>query len=158
MCRISFPIAKRRPLPINDTLQIGAQVRTESLPGRNGDVPGSEPGWWSAEQYHFNNFAYRNLYVKPDSLNPLLDVTFDGVHILNRDIVSSNQHPGEAEGWSQMDDTGWHHAAYPGWSIRMDLLSVSILNDTLRFNPAGQAPNTDNTATIDFVPYFPDGE
>ena len=41
------------------------------------------------EQYHFNNFAYRNLYVKPDSLNPLLDVTFDGVHILNRDIVSS---------------------------------------------------------------------
>ena len=32
-------------------------------------------------------------------------------------------------------------------------------NDTLRFNPAGQAPNLDNTATINFKPYFTvDGE
>ena len=27
--------------------------------------------------------------MKPDKVNPLLDVTFDGMHILNRDIVSA---------------------------------------------------------------------
>ena len=31
-------------------------------------------------------------YVKADKFNPLLDVTFDGVHILNRDIVSARPH------------------------------------------------------------------
>ena len=44
------------------------------------------------EQYHFNNFLYRDFYVKPDVTNPLLDVTFDGVHILNKDIVSAKPH------------------------------------------------------------------
>ena len=33
-----------------------------------------------------------HFYVKSDNVNPLLDVTFDGVHILNRDIVASKPH------------------------------------------------------------------
>ena len=41
------------------------------------------------EQFHFNNIANVSFTVKPDKINPLLDVTFDGVHILNNDIVSS---------------------------------------------------------------------
>lgn len=40
------------------------------------------------EQYHFNNIAQLNFYVGNDEINPLLDVTFDGIHILNGDIVS----------------------------------------------------------------------
>lgn len=43
---------------------------------------------WHREQYQFNNTAYRSFQVKPDNNNPLLDVTFDGIHILNGDIVS----------------------------------------------------------------------
>ena len=41
------------------------------------------------EQYHFNNIARIGFTVNPDRINPLLDVTFDGVHILNNDIVSA---------------------------------------------------------------------
>ena len=41
------------------------------------------------EQYHFNNFAQINFEVNRDITNPVLDVTFDGVHILNGDIISS---------------------------------------------------------------------
>ncbi|PCH92476.1 MAG: hypothetical protein COB85_08105 [Bacteroidetes bacterium] len=41
------------------------------------------------EQYHFNNIAELSFFVKGDKTNPLLDVTFDGVHILDRDIVSA---------------------------------------------------------------------
>lgn len=156
-----IPIAKRRPLPINDTLQIGAQVRTETLAGRNVTYIEANPDNDQPEQYHFNNFAFRNLYVKPDSLNPLLDVTFDGIHILNRDIVSSKPNilvklKDEAK-WMILDDTSLLtlQVKYPNGSVRRFYFN----NDTLRFTPAGQAPNTDNTATIDFRPYFPlDGE
>lgn len=41
------------------------------------------------EQYHFNNIARNALYITGDHINPLLDVTFDGLHILNNDLVSA---------------------------------------------------------------------
>ncbi len=41
------------------------------------------------EQYHFNNIIQIPFHVAADKINPLLDVTFDGVHILNNDIVSA---------------------------------------------------------------------
>src|SRR6185369_10689103 len=44
---------------------------------------------------------------------------------------------------------------YPNGSIRRFYFNT----DTLKFTAAGQAPNPDNTAIIDFHPYFPaDGE
>jgi len=41
------------------------------------------------EQYHFNNLAQRYFHVIKDKRNPLFDVTFDGIHIMNGDIVSA---------------------------------------------------------------------
>lgn len=41
------------------------------------------------EQYHFNNIAYLPFFNAADTRDPLLDVTFDGIHILDGDIVSS---------------------------------------------------------------------
>jgi hypothetical protein len=41
-----------------------------------------------SEQYHFNNLLQVPFYVRGDEENPILDVTFDGRHILNGDIVS----------------------------------------------------------------------
>lgn len=40
------------------------------------------------EQYHFNNIAIKYFYVLTDKINPLLNVTFDGIHIMDGDIVS----------------------------------------------------------------------
>lgn len=40
------------------------------------------------EQFYFNNFAQKAFNVSSDITNPILDVTFDGVHILNEDLVS----------------------------------------------------------------------
>ena len=42
------------------------------------------------EQEHFNNILQLPFYVRPDNRNPLLDVTFNGNHILNGDIVDPN--------------------------------------------------------------------
>jgi len=41
------------------------------------------------EQYHYNNILQKPFYVTTDKTNPLMDVTFDGVHILDGDIVSA---------------------------------------------------------------------
>ncbi len=41
------------------------------------------------EQYHFNNIGSIYFFVDVDKTNPMLDVTFDGVHILDGDIVSA---------------------------------------------------------------------
>ncbi|MCX6183195.1 MAG: C25 family cysteine peptidase [Bacteroidetes bacterium] len=50
--------------------------------------PYTGPRPWQAEQYHFNNILETHFSVYPDKTNPLLDVAFDGVHIINGDIVS----------------------------------------------------------------------
>lgn len=42
------------------------------------------------EQHHFNNIMQIPFTVHTDNMNPLLDVTFDGRHILNGDIVNPN--------------------------------------------------------------------
>ncbi|MFZ9386899.1 MAG: C25 family cysteine peptidase [Chitinophagaceae bacterium] len=157
----NIPIPRRRPIPVTDTIQLGTLINTATLPGRNTLYIEANPDDDQPEQFHFNNFAYRNLYVKPDSLNPLLDVTFDGLHILNRDIVSSKPDilvklKDEAR-WMILDDTSLLtlQIRFPNGSLRR----YYFTNDTLRFTPAGQAPNPDNTATINFRPFFPeDGE
>ncbi len=41
------------------------------------------------EQFHFNNFAQKEFKANKDNANPLLDITFDGVHILDGDLVSA---------------------------------------------------------------------
>jgi hypothetical protein len=156
-----IPIPKRRPLLVNDTLQLGGLVSTGTLAGVNTMYLEANPDSDQPEQYHFNNYAFRNVYIKPDSLNPLLDVTFDGQHILNRDIVSSKPDivvklQDEAK-WLVLDDTSLVNlqVRYPNGSLRRFYFN----NDTLRFTAAGQAPNPSNVATINFKPYFTqDGE
>ena len=41
------------------------------------------------ELYHFNNFLQQPFTVNADKRNPVLDVTFDGLHIMNGDLVSA---------------------------------------------------------------------
>jgi len=44
---------------------------------------------YQLEQFHFNNFANFNFNVIGDDINPLLDVSFDGIKILDGDLVSA---------------------------------------------------------------------
>lgn len=83
---------KKKNFAPNEVLIDTVTVNTEGYAGRNslwlevnplGHIKGQR------EQYHLNNIAKMDFLVQGDLLNPLLDVTFDGVHILNRDIVSA---------------------------------------------------------------------
>lgn len=50
--------------------------------------PLNHPGHQN-EQYHFNNLAERPFYTLGDAINPLLEVMFDGVRIMDGEIVSA---------------------------------------------------------------------
>ncbi|MDP9229261.1 MAG: hypothetical protein M3O67_01155, partial [Bacteroidota bacterium] len=149
-------LQKQKPLVAGDTIHVSYQIDTRSFSGTNTLYVDVNPDNDQPEQYHFNNFIYRNFTIGIDSLNPLLDVTFDGVHILNRDLVSSKPHimvklKDEAK-YLVLDDTSLVtvQVRYPNGSTRQ----FHFNSDTLKFTPAGQAPNPDNTATIDFNPSF----
>ena len=157
-------VPRQKNLLQDSTLNLQYTINTAEIGGLSGlntlyvdiNPDGDQP-----EQYHFNNFGFREIYIKPDSLKPMLDVTFDGVHILNHDIVSAKPNilvklTDEAK-WMVLDDTSLVtvQLRYPDGSLRL----ISFNSDTLKFTPAGQAPNPNNTATIEFLPHLTqDGE
>ncbi|MFN8243930.1 MAG: C25 family cysteine peptidase [Ferruginibacter sp.] len=146
-------------LVAGDTLVVSYTIDTRNLPGANVLAVDVNPANAQPEQYHFNNVLYKDFYVKADKYNPLLDVTFDGVHILNKDIVSSKPHIlaslKDESRFLALSDTSLIkvQVRYPDGSLH----NYSF-GDTMRFTPANLATGH-NTATIDFLPYFPqDGE
>ncbi len=146
--------AKLEPLAGTDSLTVSYDIETSSLAGNNTLFLDVNPDDLQLEQYRFNNFMFRNFYVKPDAVNPLLDVTFDGVHILNEDIVSAKPHIQikikDESRYMLLNDTALSsvQVRYPDGSLR----TYKMNTDTLRFTPA--IAGTDNTATIDFTPDF----
>lgn len=40
------------------------------------------------EKYYFNNIGIKRFYVKKDTENPIMDVTFNGTHIMDGDIIN----------------------------------------------------------------------
>lgn len=90
---LNYPL--QAPLGAGEILYDTLIISTDNFPGANTlyieanpiDSATSRPH--QPEQFHFNNLAKLHFYVEPDNINPLLDVAFDGIHIMNGDIVSS---------------------------------------------------------------------
>lgn len=78
-----------RDLPAGDTVQCRVGFSTFSMAGNNRLWIDVNPNNDQPELYHFNNITSIPFHVRRDVTNPLLDVTFDGTHILNGDIVSA---------------------------------------------------------------------
>ncbi len=146
-------IPKGKALLSGDTLTVNYTIDTKDYYGMNTLFVEINPDNNQPEQYHFNNFIYKNFLVKGDNFNPLLDVTFDGVHILSRDIVSARPHIliklKDESKYLALSDTSFLKVQLrlPDGSLK----SYRFDNDTMRFTPANLA-NGDNTATIDFMP------
>lgn len=89
---IDYP--RQAPLLVDDVLIDQVTVPTGTFTGNNKlwvevnpyDSLGRTD---QLEQYHFNNIGYVQFTVNGDRINPILDVTFDGIHILDGDIVSA---------------------------------------------------------------------
>lgn len=93
---VPIDIARRICLhPSGHTIIDSVSFSTDNLPGLNSlwvefnPVNPTTSAYDQLEQYHFNNIAEIPFYVGEDRINPILDVTFDGVRILDGDIVSA---------------------------------------------------------------------
>ncbi|MBG15061.1 MAG: hypothetical protein CL853_01770 [Crocinitomicaceae bacterium] len=89
---ISYP--RQDSLKAGDILMDTIVFSTTNLPGDNNLWITANPMNFTTgkqdqpEQFYFNNILQTNFNVLEDVTNPLLDVTFDGIHILNNDIIS----------------------------------------------------------------------
>lgn len=89
--------ARQDSLRVNEVLRDTITFSTVGLGGINSlwvevnpYVNGSIYVTDQPEQEHFNNLLQVAFFVKPDDINPILDVTINGTHILNGDIIDPN--------------------------------------------------------------------
>jgi hypothetical protein len=149
-------INKKKALVSGDTLMVNYTIDTKDFPGHNTLYVMINPDNDQPEQYLYNNFIFKDFYVIEDKFNPALDVTFDGVHILNKDIIAAKPHIliklKDESHFLALTDTALLklQVRYPDGNLRN-----YFFGDSVRFNPANLS-NGENTASIDFLPYFPE--
>lgn len=83
-------LEKYRPLAKQDSLNLVFKQPTVDVEDIQNLVIEINPEQDQPERFRFNNLLRKEFFIQKDKLNPLLDVTFDGVHILSGDLVSSN--------------------------------------------------------------------
>jgi hypothetical protein len=88
---ISFPVEypRQKPLPAGAVLKDTIRVTTLDLAGENSLWIEINPDKDQPEQHHFNNMGKLPFTIISDNTNPVLDVTFDGIRIMDKDIVSA---------------------------------------------------------------------
>jgi hypothetical protein len=153
----------RKPLKnLGDTLVIDYTFDSQKMIGENSVYVNFNPNYAQPEQYLFNNYLNKTIFVKADRYAPNLDVTFDGLHILNKDIVSPKPtilvKLKDDSHYLALNDTSLFSVKlrYPDGAMR----SIKFDNDTLQFVPSTLTPGgKDNTASVIYKPYLTeDGE
>jgi hypothetical protein len=149
-----------QPLEGNDTIHVIYHFDTGSdvyAGGLNYLFAEVNPNNDQPEQSHFNNIGIISFAVKTDELNPLLDVTFDGFHIMDGDLVSAKpdieiQLKDESK-FLALNDTSLFdiYFTYPDGSKHF----ITFDNVTAFFYPADSANlSKDNTAHVSLKKNF----
>jgi len=151
-------MARNQPLNTGDTLMTAVEFDTRYLSvGPQRLLIDVNPNDDQPEQFHFNNVWIKDFFVARDDRNPLLDVTFDGVHILDGDLVSPSPEImvslKDDNPYLPMTDTSTFFVSLqrPDGSVS----PLSFLDPELRFYPAdpNQLPKK-NTARLEWRPRF----
>ena len=77
------------PLDADEVIRSFFEINSKNLSDRQRLTLEVNPNNDQPELFHFNNFAVKEFFIEQDQRNPIMDVTFDGIHIMNGDIVSS---------------------------------------------------------------------
>ncbi len=110
------------------------------------------------EQFDFNNRGIINFLVRGDNINPLLDVTFDGIRILDGDIISPSPMIKIAltdENTNQLIESPENFLLtleYPDGTLE----EVDVNGPNINFIPADLENGL--TACIEFTPTLSEGE
>ncbi|WP_132055731.1 putative type IX secretion system sortase PorU2 [Pseudocnuella soli] len=155
-----LPILRHKPLSAGDTLHVRYPINTQQFAGMNMLYVQVNPDADQPEQFSFNNFIYHSFYVQDDRTAPVVDVTFDNVRILNRDIVSAKPDIliklTDESKRLLLNDTALFKVQVRNLTSNV-VRSFSFGTDTLKMNPATDLDQ--NVASVTFKPYFAeDGE
>ena len=165
---IIIPLVDRklRPITKNSILIDTFQVATMNLLGQCflfveiNPINNSTGAYDQLEISHDNNTGDIPFFVKRDNENPLLDVTFDGIHILNGDIVSARPEVritlrDESKFKAINDTTMFRVRVKAKGEDDYSNVNFSDISNVLEFIPA-QLP--DNSAEVVYRPELADGE
>ena len=140
-----------KPLNPRDTISVNYSMETRDLVGIQSVLLEINPDRDQPERYRFNNFALKAFQVLADERNPNLDVTFDGVHIMNGDIVSSRPDIHvtlqDENRFLQLTDTSLIRVflQHPDGTVE----KISFDNEFVEFFPAN---GSENKANVQFRP------
>ncbi len=148
------------PLAGNDTIHAVMDIASGDFPGNNIFVIEANPDNDQIEQYHPNNIGNLNYRVEPDKQNPLIDVTFDGVHIMDKDIVSARPFISislrDENKFLALNDTSMVrvYMRYPGDNLTSETY-IPFDGTILKFIPADLTDGkSKNVARLEFRPTF----
>lgn len=150
---------KAKPFNAGAIFRDTIKVDTYLYPGDNAfwiDINPPQNARYQKEQYHFNNIARYAFSVSRDITNPLMDVTFDGVRIMNGDIVSAKPHIlanlKDENKFLALNDTSAFKLFLKRPSDPTDI-QIFFGSSELKFTPA-QLPG--NSCKIEFDPVLPE--
>ena len=161
----TFAIPKGKALISGDTLVVRDTINTINFPGNNTLYVMVNPYNDQPEQYLFNNSITQAFYVTPDKYDPTMDVTFDGIHILDKDIVSAKPHItiklNDENEYIALSDTSLIKVQVyfpdPTGASNGTLVTYHF-GDSMQFIPANLSGGQ-NVATINLIGNFPiDGQ
>jgi flagellar hook assembly protein FlgD len=140
----------------NDTLHAKLSFDASPYPGDNFLFIEANPNNDQVEQFHPNNLGYLPFRVITDNLNPIIDVTFDGIHILDRDIVSAKPFIKiilkDENKYLKLDDTSLLDVSIRYIDDGSSATPVPLDGTTAKFIPA--ASTDKNEAVVEYKPEF----
>lgn len=151
-----IPTAKFPPVPGGETIISQFSHSTADLFGNNVLIVEINPDNAQPEKFRFNNVLYLPFYVGRDQENPYIDITFDGRHILDGELVSAKPEIQirltDENPFLLLNDTADYQLSlkYPDPTTLEPQASATPIyfnNPILQFIPAAEGGNT-NVGTI----------
>lgn len=155
-----IPLPQHKKLMPGDTILVRYTFDSRDFVGNNTMYVFVNPDGEQPESFLYNNYFYKNFFVMDDNIRPVMDVTFDGVHILNNDIVSSRPNVlvklKDESKFNLLSDTSLItvNLVYNKATGQQIVRRFAYGTDTLQFHPA--VDGTDNTASVEFKPVLED--
>ncbi len=155
--KINYP--RQAKLPQGDVFIDTISYSTKGLSGMNTLWIEVNPDNDQLEQTRFNNIGQVFFEVERDNANPLLDVTFDGVHILDGDIVSAKPQIQIAlkdeNKFLELNDTSLFrvYIKHPSEETAKEIPFYNQGKEVMRFYPSASGKNS---CKIEYDAQFPE--
>jgi hypothetical protein len=146
------------PLKGGESVDIDYEYPTTELNGIHQFIVEINPDEDQREQFDFNNIGIIDFTILGDKINPLLDVTFDGMHIMDGDIVSPTPNicitlRDESDQFF-IDDISNFDLALQALPDQQSY-PIDLTSDNIIFTPAD---STREYAKLEFLPELESGE